>query len=406
MNSYIYKIIDSFKHSIRADSLLNPFLKKESILSDITVVSIGKASNEMAKTALDVFSDQIKNGIIVCPDNCLDYQLNKLKRIESAHPFPDQRSIIAANELIELLNNNQNYILFLISGGGSSLIEKPVKNLSIDKLNHIIKKLMNKGADIDQINSIRKTLSLIKGGKLLSLINPDLSHVYILNDIISGNIENVSSGLTFNNYPNKLQIELIINDFIPEEKQNLQCFLDYPEFTSKSLPFTEIANFQTAIDLMAGILQENKYNVIKSPYILKDQASIAGLNIGCQAYHYKDYKQKPLAIVYGGETVVNVVGKGMGGRCLEMALATAIELNSLHDISFLSMTTDGVDGVAPSAGAIVDCHTIEKLLHYNFSPIQMLKENNTFPGLSFIKATIGSYKSQSNLNDIAVLFIE
>lgn len=377
MKEFLTNLLEDIKTKINAGQLLLPHLKKLDSNTKISVISIGKAANEMAKSSADFYNQQIENGLIICPDNSNDYQLNNFERLKTSHPLPDQRSLNAASKLINFLKDNQtNYLIFLISGGASSLVELPIEGISLEDYNEIINQLILSDTDINQINAKRKELSQIKGGKLLKYLNPYNAHAFILSDIYTGEIHNVGSGLTFD---------------------------QSSEATAPSgIPYTCIGDNNLMLNIIKNELEINNIPTLINPYPLSSIASICGLNLGCIAYRYND-KKRPLAVLFGGECTVNVTHQGTGGRCQEIALALACEIQNMQNVSALVYASDGKDGNSPASGAIIDSKTYDRIKLSGHSAEYYLKRNKSYSALKFANDIIPEHPSTTNLNDVVIL---
>lgn len=399
------KIVPEFQRRINAGLLcrhaFSDFIPEENTY----LVSIGKAANEMAKAFLDIHWKKVTDGIIFCPDNSRDYHLSGINRYTATHPIPDSRSFENGDRLIDFIKKSGHSIVFLISGGGSSLVEKETENFKEQDIIQIHQQLLRSGANINEINQIRSLISGIKGGKLLDYCHHDCVEVFILSDIFSGEFENVSSGLTYRKEYDGNNINHLCERYLPDYKDlyskiSMNKMNHIPEVKTHI-----IADNRTAMEIMAESLKDNGFETILHPYRFKDEAGLTGLNIGCQAYKYT-HEKGPYAVVYGGESTVTLREMGIGGRCLEIALAVAMELQFIPNVRFLCLATDGKDGNSPARGVVVDSETIRLLLGKGFNPNQMLKTHNTFQGLYEVGCIIDATNSESNLNDIGVLIFE
>lgn len=455
MNDLIIDILQEILLKIKADVLLNDYLSLDSenpliniSCNDLAVISIGKAAYEMFLSIEDYFLQKetktpILNSLLITkkPDNpgytdlLLDISmLHNMNIIFADHPFPDEESLYAGKTIYEFIKKHKDKtILFLISGGGSSLAECLYK-IPLIKYNNLIKVLMNNGIDINQLNVVRKHLSKLKGGYLLSYIKrvrlkanrkkvlateirymikqlkntKPLSNCYsmILSDIHTKEYHNVSSGLTFKDNSDVNQAKEIINKYgVINAEFYFKYLLETPKNIS-SIPYYIVGDNELMLSIIQNILSEKGYNVIIDKYILNENAALCGLNIGCQIYRHKKIHQKPCAVIYGGEATVEVRGNGIGGRILETALAISIEIRGLGNVRVLAVASDGKDGNSKAMGVIVDGYTYDNILKTGITPERYLRNNDSYTALLKGATIIPSYHTGTNLNDFIIVFIE
>jgi glycerate-2-kinase len=424
MLGLIFQILSAVHKKIAADVLVinsHPF----PVFGFQYIISIGKAANEMCKAIVDNGTSDV-GSLIICPANTTDYNFENNVRHISAHPLVDDRSIVAGDILYStIMDNSDKKILFLISGGGSALVEK-LENIDLHDFKDCISLLMNSGADINELNCVRKHLSAIKGGRLLRYIHPE-SQALILCDIIDKSYQNVASGLTFADTTTIYDAQMILEKYHLSSKFSKYLTETPKEFPSLSydvvgdndLLLTTIkdvleADMAIPFDTNApskllpplyGMENSGVFHTIISDYKFTDFANICGLNIGCQIIKYYYKYQQTVAIIYGGEACVDVRGNGVGGRLFEMALAISIEIRGLQNVYVVCSSSDGKDGSSPAAGVIVRGDTYKKALSLGLSPEFFLRNNDSYTILSQCADTIPEFKSNSNLNDFIIVFI-
>jgi len=406
MKAFLTEIMEKSLAEVRADILLIPFLHQVKTQDKLRIISIGKASNEMAKACYDSFGNQIYSSLIICPENSENYHLKDSLRVIGSHPLPDERSFQAGKTLLDFIHQDKDlFTIFLISGGGSSLVEVLPAGLNPELLRQLNQLMTNSEMPISEINCVRKHLSLLKGGHLLNYINPDKSFSFILSDIHTGEVENVSSGLTFKDHSTKDNAKVILEKYLPDHSDLFTPFLiDTPKEVT-SIPHVCVADNHTLLAIVKKNLEEKGVYCQISQYTLSDQAKMDGLNIGCQIYKPLKRYPKPCAILFGGECTVDVKGKGKGGRCSELMMALSFELQFLPTVSAICFASDGQDGNAPACGAYVDSTTCQRICSVDINPGQSLKYNDTFTAFSAIGDSLHSRKTGTNLNDILIVFI-
>jgi len=396
-------ILKEIYEAISADRLFEAYLRQHPTLVAErydAIISVGKAANEMAKTAQQYFGTLPT--LIVCPQESNDYNLPNAERTCADHPQPSQASLQAGEALQAFIQQRQGQrLLFLVSGGGSSLVER-LSGISLYDYNSCITQLMNGGADINEVNTCRKHLSAIKGGRLLPFIHPD-SHAYILCDIPDNSYHNVAGGLTFADESTVERALQVLHKY--DLDLEYAKFLQETPKDTKGLPYSVIGNMQTLLDAIKQVLSSHKLNVSVSDYQLRDYASICGLNIGCQIFKHMKAGKGQVAIVYGGEASVLMRGNGIGGRALETALAIAIEIQGLKGVSVVSACTDGKDGNSPTSGVIITGDTAQRMYDKGFRPDVALRNNDSYTVLKECAEIIPSFYPNSNLNDFVIVFI-
>lgn len=423
-------LINNIIASVKADLLLKDYLSNNSFSPNkkLVVISIGKASIEMHKAFEELYAESIISSLIISP---YDYKnTDKATYIKTSHPFPDQNSLFAGKELIKFIKKYADeFIVFLISGGGSALIEK-LSGISLQNYNYIIKTLMDKDCNINEINTVRKHLSEIKGGRILRYLfikrlrcsrikiisiknkyfinSKHYAHflknakTFILSDIFTGEVDNVSSGLSFKDITTLDDAIKIL------EKNNLSSFCKYLKITPKkyrSIDFDVIADNMTLLEKCSDFLIKNNIKTIISNYKLSGKASICGLNIGCQIYKFYNKSSEPIAIIYGGECTVELRNNGLGGRVQEITLAIAIEIQGLQNIEVIAIASDGKDGNSEAMGAVINGDTCKKIKESGQSPEKFLRNNDTYSALKIGAKIINSQYTGTNLNDVIIVLI-
>ena len=379
-------------------------------INDIYIISFGKGSVNMALGLKKILKKKIKNGIIVTNQN-INKKISKFDIIQSSHPIPTQQSINATNKIIKILKHSKenDLIIFLISGGGSSLIAKPENNITLKEKKIINNILLKSGLKISDINDIRKLISSIKGGKLLKHTYPSYVCNIIISDVVNGKAEDISSGPTTykkNNYNIKnLKIfkkrlsKNVIKKISAIKKFNIKDY-DTSKFENHI-----IADNKFALEKAKEASLKLGYEVIMYSVNLEGEARKVAASLAKYIKNVKP-KLKPICIILGGETHVTVEGNGKGGRNTEFALAFSIEIMKSKKISALFAGTDGVDGKTDAAGAYCDEKTIINGLKKGMDANKYLKSNNSynfFKKLNLLKKT---GPTGANMNDIGLIIVD
>ncbi|MDO4291947.1 MAG: DUF4147 domain-containing protein [Eubacteriales bacterium] len=369
------------------------------------VAAIGKAAWVMAKAAADSLGTQIVKGIIVTKYGHSRGPLDGFEVIEAGHPTPDDNSVLGAKKVIGLIGQAlpQDTVLFLLSGGGSSLLELPAPGLTMADIQSVNRQLLCSGAGITQINVIRKKLSAIKGGKLALYLKGARACAIILSDVVGDRQDMIASGLTYPDTATAQEAWDIVEKYHLklEERVSQTLFADNPAGASgfvENYVVGSVENLCRAAACHAGELGYHPYILTTT---LQNEARQAGSWLASLAQS-RAY-EKPFALIAGGETVVRVKGKGLGGRNQELALSAAQLLAGQKNVLLFSLGSDGTDGPTDAAGGIVDGETMARLEQRGISLQQALDENNSYHALKAVDGLIFTGATGTNVNDVSVL---
>lgn len=384
----------------------------------IYVLALGKAAYQMAKAVL-IHAEReeyirIKGGLIITKYGLAGEPIPNFTIIESSHIMPDANSLKAGEAAIEFLQGlkEEDILLVLMSGGGTNLMEKPLEGISLDEFNNKISELMKSGAELEELDTERKKMSAVKGGKLLQYIKPSHVYIYAMSDIpgdrpkyICSNpflpdveeADDMMSAETFHRFDN-----LTTDKFVPRDRAltykiiaNNKAFCEMLRDTA----FKVISNIKADnLHLMEADLAGNPDNQGRSIAELAKKIN-QERDSGFAAF------QTPCLLIFGGLTTMEVKGTGKGGRCTELALAAVEGLSNVPDCALLTYATDGLDGIPESAGAITDNNTKQALLEKGIDIQAYLDNNDSFTALKTVDAIIPGEYTGINVNDIALLYI-
>ncbi|MDO5734410.1 MAG: DUF4147 domain-containing protein [Eubacteriales bacterium] len=427
--------------------LLKEALQELELAPSYTVLAIGKAAWTMAEAALDALGSRVKAGFIITKDGHSKGLLPPFEIIEAAHPILDQRSLNAGAKLYDLAAglSADEHLLCLISGGGSALFEHSL--LSLDELAEINRQLLASGASIEEINSIRKRLSELKGGRFAALCAPAKIQSILLSDVLGDEPGEIASGPTVvdrGSYDFALSVV---------ERYQIQLSEEAKTLLARELP-EELTNVETkligSVALLCRraveILSAEGYTCLMLSERMDCEAKELGRMLGAMATSFyqgslaisEDLPElSKLAIICGGETTVNlktgttIGGAGpqqlasriqngiingkdfgecsvdtLGGRNQEIALAAVSYLSDLPGALLFSLGSDGSDGPTDAAGAIVDSSSLAELLAKGLDADTLLATHNSYLALESIEAHIKTGPTGSNLNDLTVLLLE
>ncbi len=401
------KIIESAINAALPDTAVKKALQDEDFSGGrLVLVSIGKAAWSMAKAAYDLLGSRIDEGIVITKYDHSKGNIPNVRIMEAGHPIPDANSFAATEEAIKMVSGltSKDKVLFLISGGGSALFEKPLINEK--ELSDLTGQLLASGADITEINTIRKRLSAVKGGKFAKLCEPAEVFSVVLSDIIGDPLDMIASGPA---YPDSSTSEQAVGII---RKYGLAVSEEIMELLKKESP-TELSNVRTKITGSVKQLciaaertcRELGYEPVILTASLRCQAREAGSFLASIAQYHQS-TDRSLAFIAGGETVVQLKGKGKGGRNQELALAAAEGISELENVAVFSVGSDGTDGPTDAAGGYVDTDTKMILAEKGIDIFKTLENNDAYHALQASGGLIITGPTGTNVNDLSVLLIK
>ncbi len=378
----------------------------------------GKASIKMAKAVENLLEDYILGGIVV--SNYKD-SLKKVEVLKASHPVPDETSIKAGKKLLDSFSSleEDDFFIYLLSGGSSSLIEYPIPPISIEDLRLTTNLLLKSGASIDEVNTIRKHISLIKGGRLGKSTKAS-GVVLVLSDVIGDDLETIGSAPLYFDRSTYFDAYNILNKYkllekIPSSvKQVIEKGLKGEIEETPKKPPQKIKHYIIGNNLMAltgakEFFVESGINaLIISSQIEGEAKEVAKVivAIGKDIKAKNSYFKPPVALLFGGETTVQVKGNGKGGRNQELVLSALSKLKQNCGIYILSAGTDGIDGPTDVAGAVASCNTYKKAKELNLNIESFLKNNDSYTFFKKVGGHIITGNTGTNVMDIIILFVE
>lgn len=370
----------------------------------IVLVAIGKAAWPMANSAYGELKDRITKGIVITKYEHSKGPIGSLEIHEAAHPVPDENGFSATKRALELVSglDKDDNVLFLISGGGSALFECPL--VEGRELKDITSQLLACGAAIEEINTIRKHLSSVKGGRFALACRP--AHVFsiVLSDVLGDRLDTIASGPAYPDGTTSAQsLDIIKKYSLKLSKQAINCLSNE---TPKSLD--NVTTFITgSVSQLCRSASEKAVELGYEPVVLTDkltiQARVAGVEIAKLAIQKSG--AKPIALIEGGETVVKLTGHGKGGRNQEFALAASPIISGYDNICVFSVGSDGTDGPTDAAGGYVDGKTAENLKTKGLDIEKVLYDNDSYNALKVCDGLIITGPTGTNVNDLAVALV-
>jgi hydroxypyruvate reductase len=370
------------------------------------VVAVGKAAWQMAKTAAEVLGDRIEKGVCVTKYDHVKGEIPGITCYEAGHPVPDENSFRATEAVLDMVGglNDQDTVIFLLSGGGSALFEKPL--IPEEELFAVTDQLLSCGADIVEMNTIRKRLSAVKGGKFAKLCEPAGVYSIVLSDIIGDPLDMIASGPAYPDTSTGEQALKIVKKYglrLSEQAMKLM----------ETEPIKELSNVETVITGSVRNLCRAAEKVCRNlgyeTVFLTDQlaceAREAGGFFAAIAKSHQNTK-KNLAFLAGGETVVHLTGGGKGGRNQELALSAAMGIAGLENTAIFSVGSDGTDGPTDAAGGYCDGKTRQVLENLGIDGYRTLQDNDAYHALKKADGLIFTGATGTNVNDLTVLLIK
>lgn len=387
------------------DNAVKSALAQAELAPRVTLVAIGKAAWQMANAAWQQLGSRIAGGIVITKYGHSGGAIGNLRILEAGHPVPDANSFAATQEAIELVRplGKDDMVLFLISGGGSALFESPL--IAPEELADITKQLLACGADIVEMNTIRKRLSAVKGGRFAGLCAPARVFSVVLSDIVGDPLDMIASGPAYPDSSTCAQAQQIVSRYGLRLSAQAQALLS--EETPKVLDNVQTVITGSVRELCAGAAQAAQ-KLGYEPVILTDSldctARDAGRMLAAVARYHRDTK-KSLAFFAGGETVVQLTGNGLGGRNQELALAAAEGIEGMEGAAVFSVGSDGTDGPTDAAGGYVDGTTAQKLAAEGIRICEVLRDNDAYHALQRVGGLLMTGPTGTNVNDVAVVLL-
>lgn len=376
----------------------------------LVLVSVGKAAWRMASVASEIITErlggQIYAGAVITKYGHAEGDIPGVEIYEAAHPVPDVSGIRATERVLKMTEslNADDAVLFLISGGGSALFEAPL--CSMDELTALTRDLLASGADINEINAVRKHISRVKGGRFACHVAPARVFAVILSDVLGSAPDVIASGPVSPDVSTSEDVLHILEKYKIEVSQTVR------EAVSRETP-KSVENVTCRIGGSVSELCSAAETVARSlgykTEILTDrecgEAKAVGERLARLAVE-KYGTDTPLAFILGGETVVKLRGTGMGGRNQELALAAAPIISGYDGIALFSVGSDGTDGPTDAAGGYVCGATAENMRAAGIDPTAALDNNDSYTALKAVGGLIVTGPTGTNVNDFAAVLIK
>ena len=410
MNEYLRadaeRIVRKAIDSVKPNEAVRRVLADMKFPGRVVLVAAGKAAWQMAATAVDCLEHSVKDGVVITKYGHVMHPLPTLRCYEAGHPVPDENSFLATRAVLELTKDlsETDTVLFLLSGGGSALFEEPL--IPAEQLQDVTQQLLACGADIVEINTIRKRLSAVKGGRFAKWCAPAQVQAVILSDILGDPLDMIASGPAAADPTTSAQALAIVEKYrLKLSDEALACLKEETPKQLDNVTSQVIGSVRQLCAAAEDACRELGYEPVYLTDRLCCEAREAGRFLAGILRSYAADGRK-LAWLAGGETVVHLTGKGKGGRNQELALAAAEGVAGIRHAALISVGSDGTDGPTDAAGGYVDGDTLPALEAQGVSLFEVLAENDAYHALQKVDGLIMTGPTGTNVNDIAVALLD
>ena len=372
----------------------------------VFLIAAGKAAPRMARAALSVLTVPVTDGLVISKYGHFDEPIGTLRCFEAGHPVPDENSVLAGEAALKLTADlrEDDTVLFLLSGGGSALFEKPL--IPLAQLQDITNQLLACGADIVEINTIRKRLSALKGGKFAAHCAPARVEAVILSDILGDPLDSIASGPVSSDTATCADALTIAAKYGLHISPEAQACLRIETPKELSNVHAQVVGSVRDLCHAAGeACRSMGYETVFLTDQLSSEAREAGRFLSAVLRSHAA-EGKKLAFLAGGETVVHLTGKGLGGRNQELAFSASEGLRGLHNACVIAVGSDGTDGPTDAAGGYVDGDTFDELEEKGISLHETLQNNDAYHALRAVDGLIVTGPTGTNVNDLYLGLID
>ena len=405
LRAHADQIVRAAIDAVLPDEATRRALDRVALTGRVRLVAAGKAAWRMAKTASDALGEGIESGVVITKYGHAQGPIANFQCFEAGHPVPDGNSFRATEAALRLVSDltENDTVLFLLSGGGSALFEKPL--VSAEELRDITAQLLACGADITEINTIRKRLSAVKGGRFARLCAPARVEAVVLSDVLGDPLDMIASGPACPDSATAADARRAAEKYGLRLSADARALLDVETPKALDNVHTQITG---SVRLLCAAAARACEALGYRPILLTDrlacEAREAGRFLGAVARTHAGEGQA-LAFIAGGETVVHLTGRGLGGRNQELALAAAPALDGLAEAAVFSVGSDGTDGPTDAAGGYVDGHSLAAMRALGVDAEAALADNDAYHALGAIGGLILTGPTGTNVNDVSLALI-
>jgi hydroxypyruvate reductase len=408
----------------------------------VFVVGTGKAGVPMARAAAELLGDRLAGGVVVVkgygdgrienvelkmqpeqPVDPLSIPNSQFSIVEAGHPLPDERGVAGARRIVQLLEQatERDLVLALISGGGSALLTLPAEGIALAELQSLTNILLRCGANINEINTLRKHLDQVKGGGLARLAHPATVITLVLSDVVGNPLDVIGSGPTVPDTSSFADAYAVLERYdmvadtpapIVERLQRGMAGQIAETLKPGDPRFARVQNMIIGSNLQAAEAALEAagaagFNTLLLTTFLQAEAREAGRMLAAIARELADSGHplpRPACIIAGGETTVTLSGSGRGGRNQELALAAVADMAGLPNLALVALATDGGDGPTDAAGAVVTGSTLDRARALGLDPATYLARNDAYPFFEGLADLLKPGPTATNVNDLAFVF--
>jgi glycerate 2-kinase len=429
----IQNAIEIFTHAVAAvkpSALIQKHLSRQAdhlmicgnripLHAGVFIIGAGKAAALMAQTVEEIVGDAITDGLVVTKYEH-GLPLRKIKLIEAGHPVPDVNSLLATKEMMKLVHDltPQDVVIFLLSGGASSLLADCPEGAHLIEVQEVFDLLLKSGAEIHEMNKVRKHISHIKGGQLAKAIYPARLYALILSDVIGDDLDIIGSGPTAPDSSTFADAVAVLNKYQITDKLPAAVYQYLLEGFEGKIAETPKEGDACFVNTHNNIIGSNRIALLAAAEkaralgydthiitnTLKGEASVVGQTLAEEAMSWSG--QRPACLLYGGESTVTIKGKGKGGRNMELALSAGSRCHSQPNITILAAGTDGTDGPTDAAGAVVNTDIMERAMALHGSPTSYIDNNDSYSYFMETDALLKTGPTQTNVMDIVITLIQ
>lgn len=402
-------IIGEAIEAVMPEKAVQNALKAFDLKTPCHVVAIGKAAWRMAAAAQETLGKLIMSGVVITKYGHSRGEINGMSIYEAGHPLPDENSLLGAQAALHLTDGlgPEDTVLFLVSGGGSALFEAPLDGVSLKDMADVTQSLLACGADITQINIIRKHLSKVKAGRFALHCAPAKVLSVVLSDVLGDSLDAIASGPAHPDPSTSADAARIIEKYgLSFPHQVLDALAIETPKTLSNVQTQITGNVTALCGAAARAAKARGYTPLTLSTTLSCEAREAGAFLAAIAREVRQSGSPippPCAIILGGETVVHLRGKGKGGRNQELAAAAINGIAGLDDTVIFSVGSDGTDGPTDAAGGMVTGESLSQARQLRLSVDDYLTDNDAYQLLERLDSLIITGPTGTNVNDLTVL---
>ena len=417
----LLKMFDEAISISHPKNLMKKYIPNKQPSGKTVVIGAGKASAEMAREfEISWINKGYKKleGIVITRYGH-KRKCKNIKILEAAHPVPDKAGLSATNDIINLIKplTSKDLVIVLISGGGSSLLVSPLGKVSLKEKQNLTNQLLRCGATISEINSVRKHLSRVKGGKLASFAYPAKVITLAISDVPGDDFSTIASGPTYPDHTSNKDAIEVLSKYNISISKNIENILrsdtcETPKETDKifdNAKFNIIAKPQNALIKASKVAKIKKFNTLILSDSIEGESNDVGLMhsaIVKQVLRFGQPAKTPLCILSGGETTVTIKkDNGKGGRNTQFLLSLVIALGATNNVYAIACDTDGIDGSEDNAGAIMYPNTLQRAYDKGLNPKDYLERNDAYSFFKILGDTIETGPTHTNVNDFRAILI-